>query len=123
MLVHEHPFLLADEPGFGLDRHASVGVLRALRDVAAAGRGVLFSSHDLRAVAGYADRVLVLADGTLLADTTPLDLLRDALLLERAGLRPPALLRRLAAEVDDGPALVTALRAMDAAALALGVAA
>ncbi|MFE7506448.1 ABC transporter ATP-binding protein [Promicromonospora sp. NPDC057488] len=123
MLVHEHPFLLADEPGFGLDRHASVGVLRALRDVAADGRGVLFSSHDLRAVAGYADRVLVLADGTLLADTTPLELLRDEPLLERAGLRPPALLRRLAAEVSDGPALVTVLRAMDAAALALGVAA
>ncbi|WP_020013362.1 ABC transporter ATP-binding protein [Promicromonospora sukumoe] len=123
MLVHEHPFLLADEPGFGLDRHASVGVLRALRDVAAAGRGVLFSSHDLRAVAGYADRVLVLADGTLLADTTPLELLRDEPLLERAGLRPPVLLRRLAAEVSDGPTLVTVLRAMDAAALALGVAA
>lgn len=123
MLVHEHPFLLADEPGFGLDRHASVGVLRALRDVAAAGRGVLFSSHDLRAVAGSADRVLVLADGTLLGDTTPLELLRDEPLLERAGLRPPALLRRLAAEVSDGPALVTVLRAMDAAALALGVAA
>ncbi|MFI2489921.1 ABC transporter ATP-binding protein [Promicromonospora kroppenstedtii] len=123
MLVHEHPFLLADEPGFGLDRHASVGVLRALRDVAAAGRGVLFSSHDLRAVAGYADRVLVLADGTLLADTTPLELLRDEPLLERAGLRPPALLRRLATEVDDGPALVAVLRAMDAAALALRVAA
>ncbi|WP_285102138.1 ABC transporter ATP-binding protein [Promicromonospora sp. MEB111] len=123
MLVHEHPFLLADEPGFGLDRHASVGVLRALRDAAADGRGVLFSSHDLRAVAGYADRVLVLADGALLADTAPLDLLRDEALLARAGLRPPVLLRRLAHEVRDGRELVEVLRAMDAAALALGVAA
>ncbi|MBA8806246.1 ABC transporter ATP-binding protein [Promicromonospora sukumoe] len=123
MLVHEHPFLLADEPGFGLDRHASVGVLRALRDAAAAGRGVLFSSHDLRAVAGYADRVLVLADGTLLADTTPLDLLRDEALLASAGLRPPALLRALACEVRDAQDLVGVLRAMDDTALALGVAA
>ncbi|MFJ3404758.1 ABC transporter ATP-binding protein [Promicromonospora sp. NPDC090134] len=123
MLVHEHPFLLADEPGFSLDRHASVSVLRALRDAAADGRGVLFSSHDLRAVAGYADRVLVLADGTLLADTAPLDLLRDEALLARAGLRPPALLRRLAHEVRDGRELVEVLRAMDAAALTLGVAA
>ncbi|MGW2093191.1 ABC transporter ATP-binding protein [Promicromonospora sukumoe] len=122
MLVHEHPFLLADEPGFGLDRHASVGVLRALRDAAAGDKGVLFSSHDLRAVAGYADRVLVLADGALLADTTPLDLLRDETLLASARLRPPALLRALAGEVGDARDLVRVLRAMDDTALALGVA-
>jgi len=120
MLVHDHPYLLADEPGFGLDRHASVEVLRSLRGAAAGGRGVLFSSHDLRAVAAYADRVLVLADGALLADTTPWGLLRDEDLLTGARLRPPALLRRLAHQVDDGQDLAALLRAMDAAALALG---
>jgi ABC-type multidrug transport system ATPase subunit len=84
---------------------------------------VLFSSHDLRAVAAYTDRVLVLADGELLADVTPLELLRDEELLTRARLRPPALLRQLAREVRDGQDLAGVLRSMDAAAVALGVAA
>ncbi|MGO1770448.1 MAG: ABC transporter ATP-binding protein, partial [Microbacterium sp.] len=96
MLLHERPHLLADEPGFGLDRHTSVRVLRALREAALAGRGVVFSSHDVRAVAGYADRVLVLAEGGIVADTTPRALLADPALRERAGLRPPRLLLELA---------------------------
>ena len=117
MLVHEHPFLLADEPTFGLDRRGTTQVLRALRSAAAAGRGVLLSTHDPRAVAGTADRVLVLGDGCLLADVTPLQLLHDPALLAAAGLRPSRLLRRLAAQVVDGAALRRALRLLDDLAL------
>ncbi len=76
MLVHDRPFLLADEPGYGLDRHATITAMRALAAAAAAGRGVLFSSHDLRTLCTYADRVLVLGEGRLIADTKPLALLQ-----------------------------------------------
>lgn len=117
MLLHERPYLLADEPGFGLDRPATITMLRTLAETAAAGHGVLFSSHDLRAVAGYADRVLVLGHGALLADTTPLRLLRDEVLLAEAGLRAPRLLRRLAAEPLDDAAFRSVLTGLDAAAL------
>ncbi|MFC7625982.1 ABC transporter ATP-binding protein [Microlunatus sp. GCM10028923] len=117
MLLHDRPHLLADEPGFGLDRPATITMLRTLAETAATGRGVLFSSHDLRAVAGYADRVLVLGQGGLLADTTPLGLLRDEALLTRAGLRAPRLLHRLAAEPLDEAALRSVLTGLDAAAL------
>lgn len=117
MLLHERPYLLADEPGFGLDRPATITMLRTLAETAAASHGVLFSSHDLRAVAGYADRVLVLGHGALLADTTPLRLLRDEVLLAEAGLRAPRLLRRLAAEPLDDAAFRSVLTGLDAAAL------
>ncbi|GAB3747738.1 ABC transporter ATP-binding protein [Microlunatus parietis] len=117
MLLHDRPFLLADEPGFGLDRPATITMLRILAETAAAGHGVLFSSHDLRAVAGYADRVLVLGRGALLADTTPLSLLRDDALLAEAGLRAPRLLQRLAAEPIDEASLRGILTGLDAAAL------
>lgn len=120
MLVHGRRHLLADEPGFGLDRHTSVHVMRALRGVAHDGRGVMFSSHDLRAVAGYADRVVVLADGEIVADTAPLELLRDEGLLERARLRPPRLLRELAAHADGADELRGALQGLDALALRAG---
>lgn len=113
MLIHDRPFLLADEPGFGLDRHSAIVAMRALREAAHAGRGILFSSHDLRAVATYADRVIVIADGRLAADTTPGHLLRDADLLERAGLHPPRLLRWLAPRISDDAVLRTVLAGLD----------
>ena len=119
MLLHDRPVLLADEPTFGLDRRGTVDAMRALRDAALAGRGVLFSSHDLRAVAGYADRVLVIGEGRLLADASPLALLREPALLRQAGMRPSALLRWLSARVADGTALRSALQRLDDLVLAL----
>lgn len=113
MLLHDRPALLADEPGFGLDRTATITALRTLQDTARAGRAVLFSSHDLRAVAGYADRVLVLGRGRLLADTTPWRLLRDSALLAEARLRPPRLVRRLTEQLTGPDQLRAVLRRLD----------
>lgn len=115
MLVHDRPFLLADEPAFGLDRRAAITTMRALEDAARAGRGILFSSHDLRAVCAYADRVIVIAGGGIAGEATPDELLRSPDLLGRARLRPSRLLRRLAA--DRGCAVRTVLRALDDLAL------
>lgn len=120
VLVHDRPFLLADEPTFGLDRHGTLAAARALTAAAAEGRGVLFTSHDLRTVATCADRVLVVAAGTVLADVGPLALVRDERLLAAARLRPPALLRRLAAEVADDGELRAVLRGLDAAVERVG---
>ncbi|MBS3180249.1 MULTISPECIES: ABC transporter ATP-binding protein [unclassified Pseudoclavibacter] len=99
MLAHDRPFLLADEPGYGLDRRASITAMRELERTAASGCGVLLSSHELRAVCAHAHRVLVLGDGELLADTTPFELLRDPELLEAAGLERTPLLAWL---LDEG---------------------
>ncbi|RMI08726.1 ATP-binding cassette domain-containing protein [Cellulomonas triticagri] len=118
-LVHDRAHLLADEPTAGLDRHGTTTTLRALAAAAAEGRGVLLSSHDLRAVATCADRVLVVADGRVLADLDPLALLRDDVLLAAARLRVPPLLRRVAAAVHDAAHLRGALTALDDLALGL----
>lgn len=113
MLVHDRPFLLADEPGFGLDRRSALIAMRALRDAARDGRGVLFSSHDLRAVATYADRVVVIADGGVAAVTTPVRMLRDPQLLRKARLHPPRLLRELVARGLDDDELRAVLVGLD----------
>lgn len=121
MLVHDRPFLLADEPGYGLDRHATIAVMRAFQQTAAAGRGVLFSSHDLRTLCTYADRVLVLGEGRLLADTTPWALLHDEPVLTAAGLRVSRLLGWLRDAVTDGTALRLVLQGLDERALPAAV--
>lgn len=117
MLVHDRPFLLADEPGYGLDRHATIAAMRALRETLAEGRGVLFSSHDLRTLCTYADRVLVVGEGRLLADAAPLALLRDEAALAAAGIRVPRLLSWLRDAVTDDAQLAQVLRGLDARAL------
>ncbi len=113
MLAHERPFLLADEPGFGLDRRASITAMRELERAAASGCGVLFSSHELRTVCAHADRVLVLGDGRLLAETTPFELLRQPELLAAAGLEVSPLLEWLVGHSESDAHARGILRELD----------
>ena len=96
MLAHDRPALLADEPGYGLDRTATTTAMRALRGAADGGLAVALTSHDLRAVATWADRVVVLADGGVAADLTPEQLVRDPVALRAAGMSVPPLVAFLA---------------------------
>ena len=86
MLLADRPVLLADEPGYGLDRAAQGTVLSLLREAADEGRGVVMTTHDLHTLEA-ADEVVVIADGRLLGPFAPDELLADATLLRRAGLR------------------------------------
>jgi energy-coupling factor transport system ATP-binding protein len=65
------PLLLLDEPTRGLDytaKHRLVEILRDLTSEAGGGHAVLLATHDVELVAEVATRVLVLADGELVAD-------------------------------------------------------
>jgi ABC-2 type transport system ATP-binding protein len=66
-LVHEPPVLLLDEPFNGLDPRQRLHMMDLLRELAAAGRTILFSSHILEEVERLADRVLVVHAGRLAA--------------------------------------------------------
>ncbi|PPG03490.1 hypothetical protein C5E06_14030 [Pseudoclavibacter sp. RFBI5] len=116
MLAHDRPFLLADEPSFGLDRRSSIAAMHALDRTARSGCGVLFSSHELRAVCTYADRVLVLAEGGLIAETTPFELLKNEGLLAAAGLERTPLLSWLQARRFPAERARAILRELDDAA-------
>ncbi|WP_447924492.1 ABC transporter ATP-binding protein [Georgenia muralis] len=114
MLAHDRPALLADEPTLGLDRRDAVTTLATLRDTAAAGSAVVLASHDLRAVAALADRVVLLGDGGVLADGPTTTVLGDAALLARAGVRVPPLVAWLLEHVAPH-AVAHVLRELDAA--------
>lgn len=81
--------LLLDEPTTGQDQPLVQKLLDAVAGSIAEGqeRALLFSTHDLRSMVRYADRVLVLVGGRLLADCTPDELLEDDALLTAAHLR------------------------------------
>lgn len=115
MLAHDRSCLLADEPTLGLDRRDTIATVSALRAAAQGGRCVVFSSHDLRTVLTLADRVMVLAEGAVIADGPAVTVLRDPQVRERGGLRPGPLVSWLLENVEEAGAVQRVLRELDAA--------
>ena len=67
-LTARPPVVLLDEPTRGLDYPAKTRLTTALRALAADGRAVILATHDVEFAAECADRVIVLADGEIVAD-------------------------------------------------------
>jgi sodium transport system ATP-binding protein len=77
-LVHQPRNVILDEPTNGLDvmsTRAMREVIRGLRDD---GCCVMFSSHIMQEVSALCDRIVVIADGRVVADGTPDDLRAQA---------------------------------------------
>jgi ABC-2 type transport system ATP-binding protein len=66
-LVHDPLLLLLDEPFNGVDPAQRLHMMDTLRDLAADGRTIVFSSHILEEVERLADSVLVIVSGRLAA--------------------------------------------------------
>ena len=66
-LVHDPTVLVLDEPFNGMDPRQRLHMMDLLRELAAAGRTILFSSHILEEVERVAERVLVVVAGRLAA--------------------------------------------------------
>jgi energy-coupling factor transport system ATP-binding protein len=60
--------VMLDEPTRGLDESAKVRFADVIRELAADGRAIVVATHDVELVAGVADRVVVLAEGEIVAD-------------------------------------------------------
>ena len=66
-IVHDPPLLLLDEPFNGADPRQRLQMMDLLREMAAEGRTIVFSSHILEEVERLADNVLVIVAGRLAA--------------------------------------------------------
>ena len=70
-LVHDPKNVILDEPTNGLDVMATRGLRTFMRNLKAEGRCVLFSGHIMQEVAMLCDRIVVIANGRVVADETP----------------------------------------------------
>ncbi len=68
ILAARPPLLLLDEPTRGLDYPTKARLAAALADLADAGHAIVLATHDVELVAEIADRVVILADGEIVAD-------------------------------------------------------
>ncbi len=66
-LVHDPRILLLDEPFNGLDPRGRIAMIDLLRELAAQGRTIVFSSHILEEVERLAERIVVVYAGRLAA--------------------------------------------------------
>lgn len=85
-LVARPPVLLLDEPTANLDPAHALAILALLRAEAARGTIVLMSLHDLTLAQRFADRVLLLDHGRLIADGLPTAVLTPAHLAATFGI-------------------------------------
>jgi iron complex transport system ATP-binding protein len=80
ILAQETGVLLLDEPTAALDLRHQEDVLRIARDRARAGDCVVVVLHDLSLAAAYADRIVLVSGGRVVADGAPDAVLTSSLL-------------------------------------------
>ncbi len=85
-LAGDAALVLADEPVAALDPLHAHRVLGLLRDATRAGQGVLTVLHDLNLAAAYADRLVWMADGRIVADGPVADTLTPERIREVYGV-------------------------------------
>jgi len=74
-VLHDPAVVLLDEPAGGLDPAGRLQLDRLIRDLAARGQAVVFSSHLLAQAEELCDQIAILGQGRLLAAGTPAELL------------------------------------------------
>jgi ABC-type multidrug transport system ATPase subunit len=111
-LLGEPELLVLDEPTNGLDPAGMAEMRALLGDVAAGGQTVILSSHLLGEVQEICDRVGVISDGRLMAESTVAGLRGQAAVLLRADPLDRALAVAMRVAGDDAVAVVDDGRAV-----------
>ena len=87
VIAQETPLILADEPCASLDPAHQIGVMRAFRDLAAEGRGILVTLHDLALAARFCSRLVMMDEGRVVATGAPAEVLTEDRLARVFGIR------------------------------------
>jgi ABC-2 type transport system ATP-binding protein len=76
--MHAPKFLLLDEPTVGIDPQARLNIIEVIREVAAAGTTVLYTTHYMDEAEELCDRIAIIDHGKILTEGTLDELTRQA---------------------------------------------
>lgn len=76
-LMHDPQLLLLDEPTLGLDVEATESVKRLVREIAAEGRAILLTTHQLDIAEELSDRVAIINQGQIVVEEPTAELIRQ----------------------------------------------
>ena len=81
--------LLLDEPTANLDIATRKEIMRTLNEMKDITETVLIATHDMQLVCEWAERIIVLCQGEVVADGSRNEIFGNRRVLELAGIRPP----------------------------------
>lgn len=102
IVVLETPVIILDEPTTGLDYRECVQVMEVVRELHERGTTVIMVCHDMEVVADFAERVIVMTRGRMVAQGATFDVLRDPGILKGADLVAPQIVDISMRLCDDG---------------------
>ena len=81
-LMAEPDFILLDEPMAGVNPALTQSLLTHIKDIREQGRTVLFVEHDMDMVHDISDWVIVMAQGRIIAEGPPGDVMKDRAVID-----------------------------------------
>ena len=102
IIVMEPPVVVLDEPTTGLDFRECAKVMDVIAELNARGTTVIMVCHDMEVVADYAQRVIAMTAGQVVADGETFAVLRDRDVLARTHLLPPQVVDVALRLAEDG---------------------
>lgn len=106
ILVLNPEIILLDEPTAGQDKRHYTEMMAFLDELNALGHTIIMITHDMQLVLEYSDRALVISQGQILADQSPVELFSQPELLAAANLKQTSLFD-LAKELGCNPISLT----------------
>ncbi|MEQ2636812.1 ABC transporter ATP-binding protein [Paratractidigestivibacter faecalis] len=98
VVVLDPEVVLLDEPTSGLDYRECMTVMETVREMAERGCAVIMVCHDMEVVSDFAERLVVMANGRILARGVAEEVFADEELMRAAYVEPPQVVA-LAAEL------------------------
>lgn len=108
ILVMNPEILILDEPTAGQDYRHYTEIMEFLKELnETLGITIIMITHDMHLMLEYTDRAIVIADGQLIADDTPANVLTDEAVADRAYLKKTSLYDlALRCDIEDAPGFV-----------------
>ena len=91
VLVMNPEIILLDEPTAGQDKRHYTEIMTFLNQLNKAGHTIIMITHDMQLMLEYSDRSIVVSNGNIIADCSPVALFSQAEVLEKANLKKTSL--------------------------------
>jgi energy-coupling factor transport system ATP-binding protein len=83
------PIMILDEPSTGLDWKSTTELMQLIQELNEQGRTIILITHDMRVVAEYAPRCMVIREGEVLAHEDTRDIFKQVHLLKSTHIEVP----------------------------------
>ncbi len=91
VLIMNPEIILLDEPTAGQDKRNYTEIMNFLNQLNKAGHTIIMITHDMQLMLEYSDRSIVVSNGEIIADCSPVALFNQNAILEKANLKKTSL--------------------------------